>query len=147
MPWFVVALGMLAAQSPDNDVSLKRIRDALAVPPAPLTITADSIEETPPVFRVRIEQPRRLELAPAWEPDRTVPAYVRTTRRLYHHEFLLAVTPEEFRSGTLYPGPDMLPLLEAPVRAVDAAITTLRERRARDKVTKQLQQLLFIAGK
>jgi hypothetical protein len=147
MAWIVIVFGMLAAQSSDQDAALKRIRAALQAPAAPLTLSAKSIEETQAVFRVHIEQPRPLEFAPPWEPEKIAPSYVRTTRPLHHHEFLLAVTPEEFRSSVLYPGPDMLPLLEAPARAAAAGISAVRERQVRDSVTKQVQRLLFATGK
>jgi hypothetical protein len=140
MSWILLVIGMAAAQSTAADASLKRIRDALASPSPPPAIDAQQSAEAPARFLVRIEQPRPIELAPPWQPENTVPSYVRTPRLLHHHDFLAMVTPEDFRAGVLYPGPDMLPILEAPFRALAHGIHAFREHRARENVTRELQR-------
>ena len=73
-----------------------------------MTVLASS-PDRPPVFRLEIRD-RPLPYEHLWERD-WVPAYVRPTRPLYHHEFLGQVTPDLFRATALHPCCDVLPLL------------------------------------
>lgn len=119
-------------------VSVERIQQALArpAPEKPLQI--------PPVFRLTIEG-RPMRFPPPWDPanDTVIPAWVRPRMPLYHYEFLMQVTPEEFRAGVLFPITiDVLPGIEQIADAIKEAMRRRREERARREVDEALKQLL-----
>ena len=97
-----------AQPAPPAPVSLDRIRKGLENPPATVTVVSSN-PDLPPIFRLEIRE-RPLPYEHLWERD-WVPAYVRPTRGLYHHEFLEQVTPEIFRAVALHPCCPVLPLL------------------------------------
>jgi hypothetical protein len=97
-----------AQPAPPAAVSLDRIRQGLESPPATVTVLSTS-PDLPPVFRLEIRE-RPLPYEHLWKRD-WVPAYVKPTRGLYHHEFLAEVTPEIFRGVALHPCCPVLPLL------------------------------------
>jgi hypothetical protein len=132
----LVALLAQAPAAPGTDPQLERIREAVAETPA-ITVPAHPSETGRPVFRVRI-QAWRFTGHP-WDQDATsVPDYVRPSMPLAHYEFLQMVTPEAFRASTLYPGMNMLPLLQALFRPDhDAA-----EARARAEVRRDFEAYL-----
>jgi hypothetical protein len=109
----VIAL-LLQVQAPSTQAqpaeatSLDRIRQALESPPATVSVRSSS-PDLPLVFRLEIRE-RPLPYEHLWRKT-LVPAYVRPTRPLYHHEFLLQVTPELFRATAVHPCCDVLPLL------------------------------------
>lgn len=124
-----------------DPASLERIKQSLAKPPA-VDVTAEVRMLVPerqktPTFRVSIEEKTP---AAAWEDRSMVPLYVRTSRPAYHHEYLMQVTPEEFRSATLYPGVNVLPALEAFFDAVSHEIREQREAEVRRKIRKELER-------
>ena len=97
-----VFLTLVLAQSAPTEAAdpaqIERIRKALtephAITVAPPTRAEDSL------FRVTVHG-RRPE-PPRWEGWSAIPSYVRPWFPSHHHEFLEQVTPEEFRSATLY---------------------------------------------
>ena len=136
MPWVMVVLALTAQVSPATEQSLDRVREKLASPPPRLVVPAEPTDDDKrPKFRLSIEAVRPLYLNPPWEADNVIPLYVRSSRPLSHHEFLMMVTPEEFRASTLYPGAD---LLEPLARAIAGEMREIRERRAREEVRRQL---------
>ncbi len=94
---------------PDLPVSLARIRRGLEAPPSVVIVTTEP--GMPPRYRV-IVQDNLLEVARLWREDLPVPAFVRPSRGLVHHEFLGAVTPELFRGTAQHPCCDVLPAIE-----------------------------------
>ena len=98
-----VFLALMLAQAPPAEAGeaaqIERIRKALAetqaIAVAPPTGTQG------PVFRVTVTGQK--PLPPLWDKWSAVPSNIRPWWRSYHHEFLEMVTPEEFRSATLYP--------------------------------------------
>ena len=86
-----------AITQPELPVSVDRIQKELARP-API-----ETEESMATFRLTIEA-RPMRFKPLWDTtDPMLPSYVRPRMPLYHYEFLMAVTPEAFRGGALYP--------------------------------------------
>ena len=133
---FLLAITAQAAATTSGQ-SLDRMREKLAAPPPRLIVQPDNIAETQPKFKLSIEAVRPVYLDPPWQPDTTVPLYVRTARPLYHHEFLTMVTPEEFRASALYPGVDVFALIDALSREISGEMREIRERRAREEVRRQ----------
>jgi hypothetical protein len=141
------AIGLMAAlairqtgpaPAPEIPVSIERIQRRLEqLPP---------IEPEPERLRIRVTiEAHPLRLRVPWDPanDTAVPNYVRPAVPLYHHEFLLAVTPEAFRGGTLYPiGVPVLAGLQGGVRAVRNAIRRSEEARVRKEVREELRKFL-----
>lgn len=112
--------------APPPPVSIERIREGLDRPSLPLTPPPALPAE--PVFRVEVRE-RPFRFAPLWEDQSMVPSYVHPRQPLEHFEFLRMVTPEEFRSGTLYPCcVDLAPLFEDAGEELRRAITTRRNR-------------------
>jgi hypothetical protein len=120
-----------------DPTSLARIRRGLLITPVMDIHPAHD----PVKFRVSIEGRRPLLVLPAWDPSDAVPDYVRTTRPLYHHEFLQMVTPEEFRSGVLYPGVDVLGPAQALISGIRDAIRRRREQAVRQRIKEELRLL------
>jgi hypothetical protein len=133
-----LTVGQDATRVPALPVSVERIQRELkkAPPPEP--------QQPKLRFRVTIEgYPLKLRIP--WDPaiDSAVPNYVRPSMPLYHHEFLLAVTPEAFRAGTLYPiALNAAPAVESVVGAIRGAIRDYREERARREVQEELRKFL-----
>lgn len=130
-----------ARTQPALPVSVDRIQKELAKP-API-----ETEESMAIFRLTIEE-RPMRFKPQWDPsDPMLPSYVRPRMPLYHYEFLMAVTPEAFRAGVLYPiAIDVLPLVEPLADRIREAWKKRREARARKEVDEALR-LFFEAQK
>src|SRR5687767_14977719 len=111
-PSTVDAQGTSPTSAGPRNPSLDRIRARLAEqPPTSVPMTTPLFKTRPndrPLFRVEIQE----RDSPAWDwldTGTTVPAYVRPTYSPTHHEFLLSVTPEQFRGATVHPvGVDVL---------------------------------------
>jgi hypothetical protein len=134
----LVCLAQAPPAVPDLPVSIERIQKELAkpVPPKP--------ERSQLVFRVTIEA-RPMKMRDPWDPanDTIVPAYVRPRMPLYHYEFLMAVTPLEFRAGVLYPiSINVMPGVEKILEAIRQARRRREEERARREVDEALERLL-----
>ena len=119
-----------------SPAALERIRDAVARPGFDIAKDPDD-----PVFRVYIREhplpPQRL-----WTDETLRPLYVRTPAPLYHHEFLESA-PEEVRAATLYPiGVDVLPAINALIKAIRKEMRERAETRARKAVKDELRLLL-----
>jgi|SRR5215471_2387650 len=137
-----VLLGAVLAQAaPPVNVDaaeVERIRKALEAQPA-ITLTPAERREGP-VFKVTIEAP--LPGKP-WDHWSNVPTYIRPYWKLQHYEFLEQVTPEAFRSATLYPvGIPVVPLIELLSRHWSAARRKAQEEQAREEVRAELAHLL-----
>ena len=142
MPGAVVLTLVLAqslgAEAADT-AKLERIRRELAEPAAILGSSPLAREGL--VFRVTIVGSRHDK--PIWADLSGVPAYVRPMAPTYHYEFLLKVTPEEFRAGTLYPvGIPIVPLVTFLGRQITTAQRKTAEKRAREEVRQALEELL-----
>lgn len=124
-----------AMTQPELPVSVDRIQKELARP-API-----ETEESMAIFRLTIEA-RPMRLKPLWDTsDPMRPSYVRPRMPLYHYEFLMAVTPEAFRGGVLYPiSIDVLPGIELLADQIRGAWQRRREARARKEVDEALRQ-------
>ena len=121
---------------PASAVSLDRIRRGLEEPLS--TVTVLSTDPTlPPIFRMDIKE-RPLPYEHLWQGD-SISAHVRPVRGLTHHEFLEQVTPDLFRSTSMYPCCPVLPLL-AKLRKTGPDKNA--EAKARLQVKKELQELL-----
>jgi hypothetical protein len=128
----------VAPASPDA-ADVERIRKALVVPPA-ITLTPPVEQRDGPVFKVTIQA---VIPGKPWDNWSNVPTYIRPYWRLYHYEFLEQVTPEEFRSGTLYPvGIPVVPLLELVAKHWSAARRKAQEEQSRQEVRAALAELL-----
>ena len=133
----VVALLLQApapAPPPQLPVSLDRVRQGLSRP---------SRFEVPPrnpftlVFRLNVE---------AWEPfDETIWAkatedgWVRAFAPQAHIDFLQEVTPEEFRSSTVYPCCNMMPVVQAVGGFVQNRVREIKQSRARREVAEAMR--------
>ena len=117
-------------------VSLDRIRRGLEEPLSTVTVLPTD-PTLPPVFRMEIKK-RPLPYEHLWQGDR-ISAHVRPVRGLTHHEFLAQVTPDLFRSTSMYPCCPVLPLL-AKLRKTGPDKNA--EAKARLQVKKELQDLL-----
>jgi hypothetical protein len=126
-----------AMSQPELPVSVDRIQKELAKP-API-----ETEESMATFRLTIEA-RPMRFKPLWDTtDPMLPSYVRPRMPLYHYEFLMAVTPEAFRGGVIYPiSIDVLPGVELLADQIRQAWQRRREARARKEVDEALKQLL-----
>ena len=129
------APGPPAMSQPELPVSVDRIQKELAKP-API-----ETEESMAIFRLTIEA-RPMRFKPLWDTtDPMLPSYVRPRMPLYHYEFLMAVTPEAFRGGVLYPiSIDVLPGVELLADRIREAWQRRREARARKEVDEALRR-------
>ena len=138
--YLVMSLLLLQAQAvepaPPPATSLDRIRQGLEAPLATVTV-ASSNPDVPLIFRLEVRD-RPLPYEHLWDQG-AVPSYVRPTRTLHHHEFLGQVTPDLFRSTSVYPCCPVLPLL-AKLRKTGPDKNA--EAKARLQVKKELQELL-----
>ena len=138
-----VLLTVILAQAPAAAAGeadqLARVRRALAEAPA-ITV-APKTDAQGLVFKVTVFG--RTPAKPLWDDWSPVPTYIRPWFRGYHHEFLEQVTPEEFRSATLYPtGIPVVPLVELLVKGIKAANRKQREANAREEVRQALEEFL-----
>jgi hypothetical protein len=83
-----------------------------------------------------------LPVAARWEEPDVLPSDVRSARPLYHREFLEMVTPEGFRGGTLYPGLDVFPLMQALAGEVRQANRRRREEAIRRRIREELRHII-----
>jgi hypothetical protein len=141
----LVCVGQAAQPAPADElpISVDRIQRALATP------EPDKAVKIPTVFRVTVEgRPRDLFVLAPWDPanDTLVPLWVRPKMPIYHFEFLQMVTPEAFRSGTLYGANlfevDLAPIARRLVDEIRDARQRRKEARARKEVDDALRQLL-----
>ena len=114
--YFLIALA-LEVQEPSSQaqtvepapaVSMERIRRGLEEPPSTITVLSND-PTVPVVFRLEIKE-RSLPYEHLWEGNYES-AHVRPVRGLTHHEFLEQVTPDLFRSTSMYPCCPVLPLI------------------------------------
>ena len=115
--FLMLVLAQSASVATGDPAQIERIRTALTETQA-ITI-ASSTRAQGSVFRVTVHgKPER----PLWADESATPSYVRPWFRSYQHEFLAQVTPEEFRSATLYPvGIPVLQIVEILVKDIKAA--------------------------
>ena len=142
MPTGLLVGVLLAQAAAPVDASggpdLERIRKALAERPA-IALPTSRLEG--PVFRVTVYGWKSEHSI--WDGLFPVPSYIRPQMPIYHYEFLQQVTPEEFRSGTLYPvGVPVVPLLEYLGKGIRSARRKTAEARARAEVKRALEDLL-----
>jgi len=138
--WLLGALLAQAAPAASEPADLDRIRKGLERQPA-ITTEAGTDESGRPVFRmnVRAVKPEK----PLWDQWTNVPSYIRPWWRGYHHDYLEMVTPEEFRSATLYPvGIPIGTLVELLAKQIRTAHRKSQEAHARDEVRQALADLL-----
>ena len=138
-----VFLTLVLAQGAPPDAAdpaqIERIRKALIETQA-ITVALPT-RAVDLVFRVTVHgrKPER----PLWEGWSATPSYVRPWHQSYHHEFLERVTPEEFRSATLYPvGIPVLQVVDFLVKDIKAANRKKREANAREEIRRALEELL-----
>ena len=141
----VLCLTLLLAQSlpvpagAGDAAQLERIRRALAE--APATVVPVPTPAEGPVFRMTVHGWKAD--TPLWDNWSAVPSNSRPWFRGYHHEFLEQVTPEEFRSATLYPtGIPVVPIIEFLARRINAANRKRQESNAKDEVRQALEEFL-----
>ena len=146
-----LALLLCVAQAPSPEtpkpaehlpVSVDRIQRALLQP------EPEKAVKIPPVFRVTIEgRPTSPFVLAPWDlaNDTPVPAWVRPKMPIYHYEFLMMVTPEQFRAGNLYSA-NISAFLEPVARRLADEIREAWQRRkeaqARKEVDDALRKLL-----
>jgi hypothetical protein len=138
-----LALGLMLAQGLPAEAAdaakMERIRRELAEPPA--IVVATPLPREGVVFRTTVfgRKPDK----PIWADLSGVPAYVRPPFPSCHFEFLQQVTPEEFRSATLYPvGVPLVPLIDSLVKGIKSADRQRRSSRAREEVRKAFEEFL-----
>lgn len=135
-------LTLMLAQGPPPEAGdaaqIERIRRALAEAPA-MTVQLVTRAEGP-VFRVTVQEQKPETLWENWSP---VPSNIRPWFRGDHYEFLEQVTPEQFRSATLYPvGIPVVALVEYLGKRIGTARRKAAEENAREEVTRALGALL-----
>jgi hypothetical protein len=145
-PNIVFAIGMLlvvtAQEASTSDSSLKRIREAVARPPA--IDLAQRPTETPPKFRVTIEGLRPPDLSDPRPVDRRPSSYVPVPGPTSHRDFLTAVSPTRTPQGGqgFGIGIDVIPMIVAASKAVSAQVRKYRQYRARREVQEEIEQFL-----
>ena len=134
-----ILLVVTAQEAGTSDSSLKRVREALARPPA--IDVAQRPTETPPKFRVRIEglRPRDLNDPPV---DKRPSSYVPTPGPKSHLDFLTAVAPATHSGQGFGIGIDVIPLIVSASKAVSTQVRKYRQHRARREVQKEIEQFL-----
>jgi hypothetical protein len=138
---FVCLLIAQGAPPVSDTTDLDRIRKELERRPT-ITTEAAADESGRPVFKMHIDA-RRPQKQPWDNWSNNVPSYIRPWWRGDHAEFLERVTPEEFRSATLYPiGIPVIPLMEALNKYFRAARRKAQEKGARDEVSQALADVL-----
>lgn len=139
--FFALLLGQSAPADQPDAAALERIRKALARP-ALFQIARTTKPDARPVFRVAVQA--RMPDAPPWIDWATVPSYIRPYHTLYHNEFLMQVTPQAYRAGTMYPGAigiDVVPIIQAVAKQIEAANRRKQEKAARKEVREALADL------
>jgi hypothetical protein len=142
----------LPEPSAPRDPALDRVRARLDEPPPLIVLPAPSLfSRSPrgrPLFAVRIES--GMQMPPwDWTDDGTsVPDYVRPTFPPTHHEFMLMVTPEEFRGFSTHPyGVPVLSIARVIAKAARKHSRRLKEARARQEVQEALAALAAATAK
>src|SRR3954447_13802843 len=137
--FLTLVLAQSASAESADPAQIERIRKALAETTA-ITVAPPTLAQGS-VFRVTVlgRKPER----PLWDESSATPSYVRPWFRYYQHEFLAQVTPEEFRSATLYPvGIPVLQIAELLVKDIKLANRKRKEANAREEVRQALEELL-----
>ena len=138
--WVLCALLAQAGQADPNVTDVERVKKALDAPPP--AILADAVQREGLVFRITIRATTPGK--PIWEDWSHVPSYIRPWWKAQHYEFLEQVTPEEFRTGTLYPvGVPIGPLIEWIAKKMGDANRKSNANKARDEARRDLE--LFLA--
>jgi hypothetical protein len=137
-----VVLMVMLAQAPPVEAGeaakIERIRKTLTEVPA-ITVSPVTHEEGT-VFRLTVlgRKPEKT----MWDDWSPIPTNIRPWFRSYHHEFLERVTPEEFRSATLYPmGFVTTEMIEALVKGIKGLNRKMSEADARREVQQALAEL------
>ena len=137
--WVLCALlAQAAAQGSQDITDVGRVRKGLDAPPQALS---DALSQDGLVFRmtIRATGPDK----PMWEDWSHVPSYIRPWWKLQHYEFLEQVTPEQFRTGTLYPvGYPVGPIVEWLGKRIGERNRRTRAGKAHDEVRGDLEQFL-----
>ena len=143
-PNIVFAIGMLlvvtAQEASTSDSSLKRIREALARPPA--IDVARRPTESPPTFRVKIEGLRPRDLSDRPQLDRRPSSYVPVSGPASHRDFLTTVAPTPQSGQGFGLGIDVIPMIVAASKAVSGQIRKYQQHRARREVQEEIEQFL-----
>src|SRR5262245_37508472 len=108
--WMLCALLAQAGGQPGQDpTDVDRVRKALDAP-AP-AILAGAVQREGQVFRLTIRA--MTPDTPPWEDWSRAPTFIRPWWKVQHYEYLEQVTPEQFRTGTLYPvGIPVIPMIQ-----------------------------------
>lgn len=138
-----VFLTLVLAQAAPPDAAeaarLERIRKALTEAPAIAVLTATRAGG--PMFRITVFG--RKPDPPLWVDWSAIPTYIRPKAPPVHFEFLMQVTPEEFRAGTLFPsGVDFVPVVGFLANQIKAVNRKRQEANAKEEVRKALEELL-----
>jgi hypothetical protein len=100
-------------------------------------VSKDATDGVRPLFRVAVTG-HELHLPPPWIPQGAAP-YIRPQQPLEHYEFLMAVTPLAFRSGTLFPiGIPAGPL----VSKLGSSVKSVNRKREIDRARAEVQEAL-----
>ena len=141
--WVLCALLAQAGQAGEGVTDVERVRKALEAP-AP-AILGDAVQREGLVFRVTIRA--MTPDKPPWEDWSHAPTFVRPWWKAQQYEFLEQVTPEEFRTGTLYPvGIPVVPIVQWLAKKIAEANRDRRASKARDEVRRDLEQFLACAA-
>jgi hypothetical protein len=126
-----------ALPAPSPSVSIERVKRALDRP----AIRFDQPPPEVPVFRVEARK-RTIWLESPWKDHSVTPVYVQPQMPITHYDFLMSVTPEEFRAATLYPCCiDLVPVFEFLFDQATGAGRLYRQSRAKRTVTKALNEI------
>lgn len=144
--YFLIALA-LEVQAPSSQaqtvepapaVSMARIRRGLEEPPSTITVLSND-PTVPVVFRLEIKE-RALPYEHLWEGNYES-AHVRPVRGLTHHEFLEQVTPDLFRSTSMYPCCPVLPLINF-LRTKTGSNSKEKAAKVRAEIKKEVQAVI-----
>jgi len=131
-------LAQAAAQASQDITDVERVRKALDASP---TALSSAVRQEGMVFRVTIRA--TVPDKPPWEDWSHVPSYIRPWWKVQHYEFLEQVTPEQFRTGTLYPvGYPVGPMVAWLGKKIGERNRKTRAVNARDEVRADLDQFL-----
>jgi hypothetical protein len=142
----MLVLAAVLAQAPaataaaaDETAVLERIRKAVSDPPA--IVVPPPVEREGLVFRVTVRAPTPQK--PVWDNWSNVPSYIRPNMTLYQYEYLQLVTPDEFRTSTVYSmNIPIGPLLELLGKHMVTVHRKTQQERAREEVRKALAEVL-----
>lgn len=144
--YFLIALA-LEVQAPSSPaqtvepapaVSMERIRRGLEEPPSTITVLSND-PTVPVVFRLEIKE-RSLPYEHLWEGNYES-AHVRPVRGLTHHEFLEQVTPDLFRSTSMYPCCPVLPFINF-LRSKSGSNSKEKAAKVRAGIKKEVQAVI-----